>query len=107
MKMNSLSEEGLSSERACKTLKHISGSYFVFVKAMGSLCRFLRLGWHEKSMFEKKREPHNFRGLALGIKWNQMWINWSLEEMLFYLLSGPSGINDVFSAKKHMGDLLY
>lgn len=47
----------------------------------------------------KKREPHNFRGLALGIKWNQMWINWSLEEMLFYLLSGPSGINDVFSAK--------
>lgn len=53
----------------------------------------------------RKREPDNFRGLVVGEKWSQLWINWSLDAF-FNLLSGPSEISDVFSVKTYMGDLL-
>lgn len=67
---------------------------------MGSLCRFLRQGWHDEAMFKKGNSAMNDENksathcerIGTDGKMESVWINWALEEMLFYLPSGSSGI---------------
>lgn len=51
-------------------------------------------------MNDENGEPDNFRELVLGIKRSQMWRNDLVtRENDFHIVSGPSGINNVYPAR--------